>query len=58
MSKWKVSVCRIGYSHLDIVVEADGKREATDKAIDVAGNYEFSEHDADYTSDGAQEVTA
>lgn len=58
MSKWKVSVVRIGYSHLDITVEAATKAEAEDKAVEVAGNYLFSEHDADYKADGSEEVTA
>lgn len=56
MAKYKVSVVRIGYSHKDITVVADSESEAVDKAIDAAGNYEFSEHDADYKADDAREV--
>lgn len=56
MAKYKVSVVRIGYSHKDITVVADSESEAVDKAIDAAGNYEFSEHDADYKADDVREV--
>lgn len=56
MARYTVSVVRIGYAHRDITVDADSEQEAVDKAVDTAGNYEFSEHDADYKADYVKEV--
>lgn len=56
MPKYKVSVYRIGYAHLDIEVEADNPNAAEDLAVEKAGDHVFSEHDADYKADGCQEV--
>jgi hypothetical protein len=52
LKKYKVKVCRISYAHRDLEVEATNIREARQKALDEAGNYEFSEHDADYKVEG------
>jgi len=51
---WKVPVCRTGFASKTIEVIAATEEEAIEKAIDEAGNYEFSENDAEYsTPDGA-----
>ena len=52
MKKYEVSVTRIGYAHTTIEVEAESEEQAEQKAIDMAGNYDFSEHDADYECEG------
>ena len=52
MKKYEVSVTRIGYAHTTIEVEAESEEQAEQKAIDMAGNYDFSEHDADYECNG------
>ena len=49
--KWKVDVLRIGYGRKEIEVEADSADEAKSKALDEAGNQEFSEHHSDYKAD-------
>lgn len=51
---WKVPVCRTGFGSRTINVIATTEAEAIEKAIDEAGNHEFSENDAEYTApDGA-----
>lgn len=54
--KYEVSITRIGYAHRRLVVEADSELEAQEKAIDMAGNYDFSEGDAEYECDGAMPI--
>lgn len=47
--KFEVEVCRTSYSTRKITVYADNQTEAKELAIDTAGGFEFSEHDADYS---------
>ena len=47
---WKVPVCRTGFGSRTIEVIATTEEEAIEKAIDEAGNHEFSENDAEYTA--------
>ncbi len=49
MPKFEVQVFRTSYSSRIIEVEAENEEEAKENAIEKAGDYEFSEHDADYT---------
>lgn len=56
MTKYEVLVYRTGYSSLYIDIEAKNKSEAMDKAMVVAGDYEFSEEDADYEVASADEI--
>ena len=49
MAKFTVTVLRTSYSTRTIEVEAEGFDEAKEKAIDEAGDYEFSEASADYS---------
>ena len=46
---YKVEVCRIGYSFATIEVEAENEDEAEDLALEKAGNYDYSEKDAEYS---------
>ena len=55
--KFSVSVTRISYSTREIEVSATNRNEAKNKALDVAGSYEFTEHDAEYKTYGASEIT-
>lgn len=48
---YTVPVTRISYSSRILTVEASSAEEARRIALDEAGNYEFSEHDADYKAD-------
>lgn len=52
MGKYVVKVCRIAYAFKDIEVEAENETQATDKAMDDAGNHEFSEKDVEYEAQG------
>jgi len=54
--KYEVSITRIGYAHRRFEVEADSELEAQEKAIDMAGNYDFSEGDAEYECEGATPI--
>lgn len=49
--KFVVLVTRASYSSRNIEVEATDREEAKRLATDEAGNFEFSEHDAEYTAD-------
>jgi hypothetical protein len=48
MPKFIVSMRRTGYAFRDIEVEAGDYNEAREKAYDEAGDYDYSEKDADY----------
>jgi len=52
MKKFTVSVCRIAYGFHDIDVEAETAEQAKEIALDVAGNYIFSEKSSDYEVEG------
>jgi len=47
-----VEVSRACVAHNSIKVKANSLEEARDKAVDEAGDYEFSEKDADYDATG------
>jgi hypothetical protein len=48
MFKWIVDVSRTGFAHREVEVEAETREEAEDKAINMAGSLEFSEHSSEY----------
>ena len=52
MKKYSVSITRIGYAHTTFEVEAENEADAQEKAMDQAGDYDFSEGDADYECEG------
>lgn len=54
--KYEVSITRIGYANRRFEVEADSELEAQEKAMDMAGDYDFSEGDADYECEGATPI--
>jgi len=43
-----VTVLRIGYAHRNIEISAISEEQAREKAEDMAGNYNFSEHSSEY----------
>jgi hypothetical protein len=49
MPKFEVQVFRTSYSSRMIEVEAKNEEEAKKNALEEAGDYEFSENDAEYT---------
>jgi hypothetical protein len=53
---FEVSVLRIAYGSRKIRVKAKSQFEAEQKALDEAGDYEFSEHDADYEIEAVLEL--
>lgn len=48
MAKYQIEVCRIGYAHATIEVEASSLEEARNLALEDAPNHDFNEHDSDY----------
>lgn len=48
MEKFKVPVVRIGYGFTTIEVEAKNQEEANEKALDQAGDHEYSEKTSEY----------
>lgn len=49
MPKFKATVCRTSYSFREIEVQAKDEAEAKEKILDEAGDYDYSEKDADYS---------
>lgn len=49
---YEVPICRIGYGHRTIRVEAGSEKAAISKALEVAGEYEYSEHESKYENVG------
>lgn len=54
--KFSVAVCRTGYGHANIEVEAFTAEEAEELALEEAGDHSFSENNSEYTSNGATEI--
>lgn len=51
MKTYKIPIRRIGYSFKTIEVQAKTEGEAIDKALESAGNYEYSESSSEYEHD-------
>jgi hypothetical protein len=52
--EWDVPVCRVGYGHNTLRVEARTAEEAKQIALEEAGNHEYSEKSSEYEApDGA-----
>jgi len=56
--EFEVAVLRIAYGSRKIRVKAKSQFEAEQKALDEAGDYEFSERDADYEIESVHEVSS
>jgi hypothetical protein len=53
-----VEVTRTSYSTKSFKVLAEDQQSANDTALDAAGNYEFPEHDSDYSATDSHEIAA
>lgn len=53
---YEVQVVRIAYGSCKITVNAISIDDAVKEAVNQAGEYEFSEHDADYEIESVREV--
>jgi len=51
MTKFNVSVVRIGYASMEIQVEAEDAKEAKYKALDLAPDRLFREHASEYKTE-------
>jgi hypothetical protein len=49
MKKFIVSVLRTSYAWRDIEISANSEAEARATVLDICGDYEYSEKDADYS---------
>lgn len=49
--KYEVGVIRIGYGHTSFIVEADSEEQAGERALEEAGDHEFTENSSDYELD-------
>ena len=49
---YRVGVSRTGYGYNTLDIEATSQKEAQEKALECAGEFSFSEHDADYAVEG------
>lgn len=52
MEKFIIPVVRIGYGFANIEVDANSQEEAEEKALDIAGDHEFTEKSSDYEIEG------
>jgi len=51
VEKYSINLVRIGYAFTSVEVEATSQREAEEKALDMAGDLDYSEKDAEYKID-------
>ena len=58
MKKFRVEVCRISYGFNEIEVEAETPEKAKEIALEEAGNYLYSESNAEYITTGITEKEA
>jgi hypothetical protein len=57
MPRYRVHVCRIAYSHLNIEVEGKNSKKAMQKAEDEAGNHVFpTENASEYEAQGCTKI--
>lgn len=56
MKTFKVDVIRTGYASRTIEVQAETEEQANEKALDEAGDHEYSEHSSEYTVNGTKDV--
>ncbi len=54
--EYEVQVVRTAYAFKTIKVKANSEEEAKEKALDEAGDHEFSEKSSDYSVDGVSEI--
>ncbi len=54
--KFGVMVTRTETGHKLIEVDAENAEEAIDKALEMAGDYEFTSHDAVYDAESVSEI--
>lgn len=47
-----VTVCRTAYAFKEFEIKADSQEKAEKEALDMSGNYEYSEKDAEYSISG------
>ena len=57
MKKYKLEICRVSYAHNTINIEANSEEEAKTKALDEAGDHNYSEKNADYIIMAVSEET-
>lgn len=55
MPVFKVSVSRTGYGYSTFEVEAKDSTEAKEKALEEAGDHDYSEHSSEYNVEGITE---
>ena len=48
MSKYEIDVCRISYEFSKVIIDASSEREATEVAIENAGDYLYIGKSSDY----------
>ena len=54
--EYEVNICRTSFAFANIRVKANSLDEATERALNEAGNHSYSEKDADYTVEGITPV--
>jgi len=47
--KYSVDVARTAYGFRTLEIEADNETEAREKALDIAGDFEYSEKSSEYS---------
>ena len=54
--KYQIKICRVSYAFNTIEIEANSQDEAEATVLDLCGDYNFSEKDAEYTIESIIEL--
>jgi hypothetical protein len=57
MNKYQVLICRVSYAFHTTEIEANSQEEAEAIVLDMCGDYNFSEKEADYTIESIKQVS-
>jgi hypothetical protein len=56
MAKFRIELCRVREAFQILDIEAEDEFKAAQKALEVAGNFSFSEESSDYTVESCDEL--
>jgi|APGre2960657423_1045063.scaffolds.fasta_scaffold529527_2 hypothetical protein len=54
--KYQIQICRVSYAFNTVEIEASSQDEAEATVLDLCGDYNFSEKDAEYTIESIIEL--
>ena len=54
--KYQIQICRVSYAFNTVEIEASSQEEAEATVLDLCGDYNFSEKEADYTIESIKQI--